>query len=157
MRFVITSHFIHKQMIRQNVKIKRSNNIFAITSIISKTTEQIDSYSSSMRTTIIITTAYICHRFKHYMSNSSNKKTQFKSRQMLKYSQSNYAQSKRFSCIFNSRRADCLFQQNNQNITTQNTSQKSTRLKIKCIYASRTSNRFDHQKSSITNITNRTK
>ncbi len=61
------------------------------------------------------------------------------------------------SYVFNSRRVDYLSQQNNHNITTQSTFQKSTRLKTKCVYESRTSNRFDHQKNSITNITNRTR
>ncbi len=57
MRFVITSYFIRKQMIKQNVKIKRSNNIFVITSIISKMIEQINSHLLNMRTiTIIMTT-----------------------------------------------------------------------------------------------------
>jgi hypothetical protein len=44
-------------MIKQNVKIKRSNNIFVITSIISKMIEQINSHLLNMRTiTIIMTT-----------------------------------------------------------------------------------------------------
>jgi hypothetical protein len=57
LRFVITSLFIHKQMIKQSVKIKRLNNIFAITSIINKTTEQIDTHSLNMCTITIIMTA----------------------------------------------------------------------------------------------------
>jgi hypothetical protein len=40
-------------------------------------------------------------------------KNTIKSRQMLKYSQSNCARSKRFLCVFNSKRVNCLSQQNN--------------------------------------------